>query len=572
MLLREIPLMILTPKEETDDCFFDTEVTILRSKKTKRIVAAVLAAVLTAGAGTGAFFLIKNSGGTVKVIPLSDIAQTDMWMEKSEYEGCVRAENLQSVYLSDTQQLKEVYVKEGDTVKKGDKLASFDTTLSDLELERQKIEVQKLELNLSNAQKELRRINSLTPYVPPTPQPEPEPEVLDPVALPRKLSGKGTEDDPYIYLWNDSCRYDDAFIAQILPLKEIEPATEAPAAEDPAAEPTTEEPATDGTQAETPAAPVYEETAVTVIFQVREYDNPKGSPVYTWGMVFQRHADGGYSFTVFEPDGRFSDEEPEIVVPDIEPDGGGYTAAEIAQMRAEKQREIKETETELKVERLKLKKLELEIDTGVVTATLDGVVKSVSDEETARREGSPVVTVSAGGAWYINANVGELDLEALSVGDTAAIRSWMGDGGEYGGTVTEIGAYPVSDGWYGGSGNPNVSYYPVTVRADASAALQEGDYVSVSFGGDGESRGLYLEKPFIREENGRSYVFAMGGDGRLEKRYIGTGRIYWGSTVEITGGLTMDDAIAFPYGKDVKEGAQTELSDLSALYGDYYYY
>ena len=538
----------------------------MRSKKTKRIVAALLSVVLAAGAGTGAFFLIKNGGKTVKVIPLSEIAQTDMWIDQAEYEGNVRAENLQSVYLSDTQQLKEIYVKEGDTVKKGDKLASFDTTLSDLELERQKIDVQKLELNLSNKQKELRRINSMTPYVPPTPQPEPEPEALDPVSLPRKLSGKGTEDKPYIYLWNDSCRYDDAFIEEILPLKEIEPPTEEPLPED-----GTEEPETEAAEGEEVLSPVYEETAVTVIFQVREYDNPKGSLVYTWGMVFQRHADGGYSFTVFEPDESFSDEAPEIIVPDIEPDEGGYTAAEIAQMRAETQREIKDTETQLKVERLKLKKLELEIDTGVVAASLDGVVKSVSDEETARQEGRPVVTVSAGGAWYISAYVGELDLEELSVGDAAQIRSWMGDGGEYEGTVTEIGEYPVTDGWYGGSGNPNVSYYPVTVRADASATLQEGDYVSVSFGGGGESAGMYLEKPFIREENGRSYVFAMGEDGRLEKRYIGTGKIYWGSTVEITGGLTMEDAIAFPYGKNVKEGAKTELSDMSALYGDYYY-
>lgn len=534
----------------------------MKRKKTKIIIAAVLAVAVLAGAGTGAFFLIKNGGKTVKVIPLSEIAQTDMWMEKAEYEGTVRAENLQSVYLSETQQLKDIYVQEGDTVKKGDKLASFDTTLSDLELERQKIEVQKLELNLSNRQKELRRINGLTPYVPPTPQPEPEPEALDPVTLPRKLSGNGTEEKPYVYLWNDSCRYDDAFIAQILPLKEIEPTTEEPAAE---------EPLTDEAEGETSAAPVYEETAVTVIFQVREYDNPRGELVYTWGMVFQRNADGGYSFTVFEPDESFSDEEPEIIVPDIEPDEGGYTAAEIAQMRAQTQREIRETETELKVERLKLKKLELEIDTGMVTATLDGVVKSVSDEETARQEGRPVVTVSAGGAWYISAYVGELDLEALSVGDAAQIRSWMGDGGEYEGTVTQIGEYPVTDGWYSGSGNPNVSYYPVTVRADASAALQEGDYVSVTFGGSGESAGLYLEKPFIREENGRSYVFAMGEDGRLEKRFIGTGKIYWGSTVEITGGLTMEDAVAFPYGKNVKKGAKAELSDLSALYGDYYY-
>ena len=288
-------------------------------------------------------------------------------------------------------------------------------------------------------------------------------------------------------------------------------------------------------------------------------------------MLFDRHADGSWSFTVFAPDESFAqneaEEETDLPEPDI--DEGGYTASEIARMRSETQREIREAETNLKVERLNLKKLELEISTGVVTATMDGVIKSVATEEEARTEGRPVVTLSAGGAWYVTACVGELDLEQIAVGDEAEIRSWMGDGGQYGGRVTEISQTPVTGGWYGGSGNPNVSYYPVTVEVDDSANLQEGDYVSVTFGSASGGSGLYLEAPFIRAENGRSFVFVMDEDGRLAKREIGTGKIYWGSTVEITGGLTIDEYIAFPYGKDVKEGAKTEISDLSALY-DYY--
>ena len=528
----------------------------MKRKKNKIIVAALLAVVLAAGAGTGAFFLIKRGGKPVNVFPLSDVAQTDMWMETAQYEGTVRAENLQSVYLSETQQLKEVFVHVGDTVKKGDKLASFDTTLSDLELERQKIDVQKLELSLSTKQTELRRINSMKPYVPPTPQPETAPQPLDPVELPKKLSGSGTGENPYVYLWNETCEYDDDFIAQILPLKEV--ATTTPDQKE------TEE----GTTAEN-AVPVYEEQSVTVIFQVREYDNPKGELTYTWGMVFDRRADGSWSFTVFEPDDSFAETEPETTAPVDEPDEGGYTAAEIAQMRSEKQREIQETETELKVERLKLKRLELEISTGVVTASMDGVVKNVTGEEEARAESRPVVTLSAGGAWCVTACVGELDLEQLSVGDEAQIQSWMNDGGHYEGKVTEISQTPVTGGWYGGSGNPNVSYYPVTVEVDDSANLQEGDYVSVTFGSASGGSGIYLEKPFIREENGRSFVFVMGEDGRLEHREVGTGKIYWGSTVEITGGLTLDDYIAFPYGKNVKAGAKTEIAELSSLY-DYY--
>ena len=96
----------------------------MKRKHTKVIIAAVLTvAVLAAGGGVGAFLLKKNGGKAVKVIPLSEIAQTDMWMDNAEYEGNVHAENLQCVYLSQTQQLKEIYVKEGDAVKKGERLA-----------------------------------------------------------------------------------------------------------------------------------------------------------------------------------------------------------------------------------------------------------------------------------------------------------------------------------------------------------------------------------------------------------------------------------------------------------------
>ena len=48
---------------------------------------------------------------------------------------------------------------------------------------------------------------------------------------------------------------------------------------------------------------------------------------------------------------------------------------------------------------------------------------------------------------------------------------------------------------------------------------------------------------------------------KLEKQYVKTGETLYGQYVEILSGLTMDDNIAFPYGKDVKEGAKVELSE-----------
>lgn len=40
-----------------------------------------------------------------------------------------------------------------------------------------------------------------------------------------------------------------------------------------------------------------------------------------------------------------------------------------------------------------------------------------------------------------------------------------------------------------------------------------------------------------------------------------------GYSVIVKGGITSDDLIAFPYGKDVKEGAKTKEVSLNDMYG-----
>ena len=60
-----------------------------------------------------------------------------------------------------------------------------------------------------------------------------------------------------------------------------------------------------------------------------------------------------------------------------------------------------------------------------------------------------------------------------------------------------------------------------------------------------------------------------GNDGLLKKQYVKTGKSYGGYTVEILSGISMDDRIAFPYGKGVEPGASTQEAD--SLYGESYY-
>ena len=137
----------------------------------------------------------------------------------------------------------------------------------------------------------------------------------------------------------------------------------------------------------------------------------------------------------------------------------------------------------------------------------------------------------------------------------------------YTGTIQSVGDFPTSNGYWSGVGNPNVSYYPFTVFIDESADLQEGSYVNVSFSTATTQQGIYLENPFLRTEQGKSYVYVRGEDGKLEQRFVTTGKALWGSYTEVLDGLTPEDYIAFPYGKNVVVGADTVEGDNSDLYG-----
>ena len=91
------------------------------------------------------------------------------------------------------------------------------------------------------------------------------------------------------------------------------------------------------------------------------------------------------------------------------------------------------------------------------------------------------------------------------------------------------------------------------------------DEIVVSDDGSSDG-GSYLELMYVRKDEQGSYVMKANDQNKLEKQYIATGKTVWGSMVEIRGGLTMDDRIAFPYGKTVKEGAPVIDADYPSMY------
>ena len=711
------------------------------SVKTKKTVISVTAGVAAAAILGGVVFGLRGRGEPVGVYPFSMVGMTEFWGDNQESYGPVTTDRIQTVFLSDTQTITEVKVKEGDEVKKGDVLMTYDTTLSELQLERKRLDVEKANLQVREAQEELARINQLKPM-----------ESVDvEVDLPvesanygRELSGAyeianpdeqydGSSPEKAVICWlKDSTPVNNALLRQLYyqaMMNQIANDERIPSSG--SAVPTPEEESkdeellleeetgnadssgqteenengnndenqgddpneTDDTEnliQQTPEEPpepdaftlfamrapeslqiycgdVYNggivqvtsgdavnltftssvtdwehsnyvtwsltsnesgplmgqrngrgytvsgvtstigETEYTVkatynveglptlddiyTFKLRVVAQPaeeeeerssfytilkitegnlEKAPCTTWqGLKVTAYDGGGFGFSFCDAPGQefFFPEETDggFSFPEIDY-GSGMTAAEIAKMCREQEKKIKDLTADAVITQSEYNLMLREFSDGSIRATLDGMVVGLLTEEEARQNKLPMLKVSGGGGFYVRGSVSELEKDKLKPGQEVSVNDWN-TGMMYTGTVESIGDFPIQDEGWNGMGNPNASYYPFRVFIDGTADLQEGSYVSVTYSAAEAESGIYLENPFLRTDDGEPYVYVRGKNGRLEERTVTTGKSLWGSYTEIRSGLTADDYVAFPYGKNVKPGAATVESDLSALYG-----
>ena len=502
-----------------------------KAKPFKIVLIVLLTLALTAAAAVGILAVLRSRGGPVKVYEVSALAMDHYWGDDQEYYGPVTLDNIQPVYLSSTQQLGEILVHEGDRVRVGDPLMSYDTTLSEVSLERKRLEVQKLQLQLEDLQDRLAEINSYVPYVPPTETPTPVPTVtptpVQPAKLPALLSGTGTLEDPCIFMWRSDGVFDQAFVTGLL----------------------------------------ADQQKIYAIFRVYADDKIENEVIQSWNICFLKGADGGVSFFMFE---ELLPDDPGDVPVD-EPETSGFTWSQICQMREECEEQIRDTELGIRMAQVEYERMQLEVDNGMVLSRVDGVVKTVDLGDEAMAGEKPVIYVSGGaGGYQIQCQMSELDLSTFRVGQTVTVSSWE-TGNVAEGVVESISDTPVTDYSYYGEG-ATASFYPFVVSIPEDAGFSEYEYVSVTMETQetDTEEGFYLQKPFLLTTGGRSYVWVADADGRLTRREVQTGAVIWGSYVKIRGGLSMDEYIAFPYGKAVREGVRTEIGSPEDLYGGMY--
>ena len=241
----------------------------------------------------------------------------------------------------------------------------------------------------------------------------------------------------------------------------------------------------------------------------------------------------------------------------------GGTAAEIQQQIKDKEKEIRDYQLDIKETNLEIKDIQKKLNNQTIKSTLNGVVKTVGDPEKESNDGKPLIQVVSSEGLNVQGPVSESKMNKLKVGATLSGYSYD-NGVSFTAEVREISPYPSDNGQDGA----NASSYPFTAYIADASGLSNNSWAELTLldEGDGQGQGIYLEKPFVRTENGQYYVMKDDGTGHLTKQIVQVGGIQYGSSYQITGGLSMDDKITFPYGKDVREGAKTEEGTLDDLY------
>ena len=561
----------------------------------------------------------KKEKIVVDVVPVNMMLQPADWFRytDSSMDGMVVSANTQRVMIDTKKLVKEVFVEEGQEVKKGDPILEYDMTVVELELEQKENAVHIVEQDIKMANKELEKIMNYKPSED-APQPPEMPDYPDdfefpdesmpdessmpemPSEPPKQLirdfvkpaftpaNGNGTVEQPFIINCTEDAVVSKEFMQKI----------------------TNEKCCAEICVYNADFLYLYKWIIVpdedTNINELEDWKVSDGITIDEFGQASidtdVKHF-GKLSFThptgemPFEsmPDTESSMPDPdEFEMPDypdydpddyyIDPEGTDYVYSRetINHMITEKQDEIKQLELDLKTANFDYETAKKRKEDGKLYAEVDGIVKKIGkpaseddggeeeeeelSEEDLYEEPDPddkaFAVIQGDGGVEVLCEVTEYNLKKAQPGTVLTLSSW--NTGACGmAEVTKIDDTPISYTSYSWGESSNNSTYTMHARITEGADdFSINDWIMVEFDksdsevDESSSNSVFMPIHYVRKEGGDYYIMKADENDKLKKQYIKVGEIF-DEYIEVKGGLNSTDKICFPYGKDVKEGVKT---------------
>ena len=527
-------------------------------KKFKKIIIVLVILIVLALAaffGWRFYSEYRLSNLIVTVYDISNLNNAE-WIEydySSSSTGMVSSDSTQRVYGS-TKEIVQINVSEGDEVEVGDVLLVYDNSAEELSLERKEIALQQTANEITKGERELERLGKITPVPDDYDEDDdddddddPEKEAIDIYTMPQKegdaynyidreaepYAGSGSEEDPYRFLCRANCYVTGSYMNYV------------------------------------------RSHELHVVLEIYEgYDIERNELVHSWRLDGDELAsvadDDNYEVAtqalvadeVVYDEGDEDDDEDEDDSKDKEE---VYTVSELAEAIKEQKSSIEELTRSKKRQELELRKLKNKASSAELLAKINGKVSQVITEPGYYGSGDIVVEVETTSGNYITGTISELMMDSVKVGDKISATSWNNNQ-QYTAVITEISDEPEESSYSYGT-SENCSYYPFKAYIDDAAGLEAGDALDIKFSDSGSDKAsIVIEKAYVKKENGNSYVYKADANGKLARQQVVTGKTYYGYYVEIKQGLSESDAVAFPYGKNIKVGASVEYSDEYGYY------
>ncbi len=564
-------------------------------KKRKIIIPVLILAI----AGAAVFGVVKKrqDENFVKVVSVAEVNEPWMSDGAQQYYGTLKQGSVVNYKAEEELEIDRILVNKGDVVSKGDVLFTYNTKSLEFNADTLKNQLKAIENNIKIANNELAILKRLQPsenapsdYVP---DDEPDDETADiPDSRPGTIglearisadtmpfSGSGSQEDPFIYLGSESTVLTADFLSFLADNRSFALVYVCTENGDVKYGRTI-----DGSKIDKAAASDWVcSTGITT--------DAMGGVSVTEETPFAGFVVYPYSVNVFAMGG--SDEIPnddEYQVPDdyqndtqtqqtdpgnsytyeiSDKDNYMYTRAELNKMIEEKQKEIEKLEFDKKQAEIDVKKAEAKLETGAEVASISGTVTFIATDKRHLSENGYFATITSSSGMSITSSVGEFSRDKVSQGDEVTITDWN-NGMVYSGEVVSVSDTPIGSEDSGESAGSSdfgtESMYEFIVKSDDSFELGEDSGVSIQFNKELQNSALEILGAFIREENGKFFVYVENSDGVIEKRFVKTKNGIEYSYAFVTSGLSMDDYIAMAYG-NVKEGMPVKRVSYQELQG-----